>query len=140
MGRKRRDQRDAIRKQRAKRRKKNDSSGDANSDDEQPILSGVASRRAPEARGSEAIADQKEADPSTESGDKKISKAGDRESKPEPSSSVAKVEDTTDQSKVSASKKPVDKIERMRLKKQQQKARRKEKKAAREAAVSATSK
>lgn len=125
MGRKRRDQREAIRKQRAKRRKKNNHSGD---EDDDSGFAHTAEQAAPGAtvalpiKRSEDTVTKPEQSPATTNGeplDATLSSSGPAE--------------------VAAAKKPVDRIERMRLKKQQQKARRKEKKAAREALATAAS-
>lgn len=120
MGRVRRNQRDAIRKQRAKRRSKQSGGNDSDSEvvtkrrrvgGEKPVTSDSADF--------DSVVDKKEPVPST-----------------------AKLQHSEgsnrDESKPKA-KAPVDKIERMRLKKQQQKARNKEKKAARAAEAAARS-
>ncbi len=113
MGRARRDRRDAERKSRAKRRRKNDNTSDYYSSEvqknhyttkiETPLkTTDTEEKKHKQTSKSEEGHIQTEATPAT--------------------------------------KKPLDKIERMRQKKQLQKARRKEKKAAREAAAAAASK
>mmetsp|Transcript_9295 Transcript_9295/g.13353 ORF Transcript_9295/g.13353 Transcript_9295/m.13353 type:complete len:150 (+) Transcript_9295:86-535(+) len=148
MGRARRNQRDAIRKSRAKRRSRGkNTSDDSSGDDEgQPRIQHIA-KKARISTAARAEINSK------------------REEEEELSSKVSSTEETGNITTAAASstelhntapikseehketnksewepkatpKKPIDKIDRMRLKKQQQKARRKEKKAAREAAHS----
>jgi hypothetical protein len=133
MGRARKNQRDAIRKQRAKRRKKNNPSDDDDSDiDIDKSVSELASSREPVV--SETFIGQAEG-----------KSTGCEESKPSSATTEAKTARITTAkdasvpapAKVPTIKKPVDRIERMRLKKQQQKARNKEKKVTREAAAAA---
>ncbi|KAL9178789.1 hypothetical protein ACHAXT_003920 [Thalassiosira profunda] len=138
MGRARRNQREAIRKQRAKKRRRKDPStcGSDSEDDsglvlatavEQPSTAEQSSTN-DNAKGPSCNSDSKP------SADAKLRPADESEANPPATASDSAVSPTP----AAAPKKPVDRIERMRLKKQQQKARRKEKKAAREAAASAS--
>ncbi|KAL7515290.1 hypothetical protein ACHAXN_012824 [Cyclotella atomus] len=114
MGRVRRNQRDAIRKQRAKRRNRQSGGDESDSDCNQEA---VVKRRRVDAEEKQAVSNQ--ADFHSDFVDRSES------CKPD-----------VDKPKEKA---PVDRIERMRLKKQQQKARNKEKKAARAAAAASKS-
>ena len=135
MGRKRRNQRDAIRKQRAKRRKRNSKgSSDEDDCDESEFVASAAIAPTP---NSDSI-------PSIQSTtDEEVASVNpEKDHKPSPTSLSSKTHPAKVHSELSPateSKKPADKIERMRLKKQQQKARRKEKRALREAAAAITS-
>lgn len=124
MGRVRRNQRDAIRKQRAKRRSKQSGGNDSDSEYDQEV---VTKRR--------RVGGEKPVTSDSADFDSVVDKK-------EPVPSTAKLQHSEgsnrDESKPKA-KAPVDKIERMRLKKQQQKARNKEKKAARAAEAAARS-
>ncbi len=147
MGRARRNQRDAIRKSRAKRRNRGKTTSDDSSDDEQPRIQHVAKKaRTSTAASVEINSKREEGEPlskvsSTEETGNITTAASSLSTEQHNNTSHIKSEqhNETNKSKEDQAKatpkKPLDKIERMRLKKQQQKARRKEKKAAREAAA-----
>jgi len=143
MGRARRNQRDAIRKSRAKRRNRGKNSSD-DSSVEQPRIQHVAKKQKTSTVATAEINLKRDEDkssstvPSVEEPSSNKSAASSTE---QPNTAPIKSEEQKETNKSEGeqketSKKPLDKIERMRLKKQQQKARRKEKKAAREAALS----
>mmetsp|Transcript_36948 Transcript_36948/g.89656 ORF Transcript_36948/g.89656 Transcript_36948/m.89656 type:complete len:167 (+) Transcript_36948:131-631(+) len=165
MGRARKNQRDAIRKQRANKRQKRGSGGDDHDDDDDDVIESLVLDPLLSSRG--AVSSMNEHKASSDAGDGDC-KGGNEQSvdvdpygndevagplKPsqDPTAgpaSTAAAEDATKQSEEksettnmapSPPPKPLTKIERMRLKKQQQKARRKEKKAIRAAAASGTS-
>lgn len=130
MGRARRNQRDAQRKQRIKRRKKNNPGSDDDDSDGIDIDHNSLSREP---------ACEKEANPPAENTEQTELKpsASTNAVERRASSTIAKAKGASlpASAKVATIKKPVDRIERMRLKKQQQKTRNKEKKAARAAAT-----
>lgn len=134
MGRVRRNQRDAIRKKRAKRRNKQTGGNDSDGDDS---IEQIAAKRRRVAEDTIPAVSNKH------SNSQLVNKEADRSSStlPPQEESVSEASVREDTSGVQqcestlTEKTPVDRIERMRLKKQQQKARRKEKKAARAAAA-----
>ena len=126
MGRVRRNQRDAIRKQRAKRRNRQ-----AGSDDD-CVQTPVKKRRRLTEAQLPAPADSIQLQsilPGTSNIETSLQPSEDR-------SATIPAKVSVSSQKPSQDKRPIDRIERMRLKKQQQKARNKEKKAARVAAAS----
>lgn len=151
MGRARRNQREAIRKQRAKRRRKNNSSSTDDDDscadrhrspNESP--SGIAPPPVPGEPGGHfheikeggqetinSVDKDSIRESKTSSTNNNSEAAASRNTPPSPSSLPSSLA-----VKVGTVGKPLDRVERMRLKKQRQKARRREKKAAREAAAS----
>ena len=150
MGRARRNQREAIRKQRAKRRKKNCSSSDcSDSEFDHTTINNSGLDVSLDRDESAATAGFQKTEERLQSVDniKATSYAAETEAETASNINIAKQDNSSNNSPSStvavtkvgtiAKKKPVDKIERMRLKKQQQKARRKEKKAAREQASTA---
>mmetsp|Transcript_1354 Transcript_1354/g.1826 ORF Transcript_1354/g.1826 Transcript_1354/m.1826 type:complete len:147 (-) Transcript_1354:285-725(-) len=146
MGRARRNQRDAIRSARAKRRKLNKkiSSDDDDDSGTHYCLSELTSKPTGASETATGAIGYQKIKPSKGSADQNVTNFVFQESKPsstntEPTISNATAGESSAPVKSATIKKPLDKIERMRLKKQQQKARRKEKKAAREA-VAASSK
>ena len=153
MGRARRNQREAIRKQRAKRRKRNCSSSSDSSDSEFDHTTNNNSGldvSLGDRDESAATAGCQKTEEGLQSVDNIKANAYTAETETASNINIAKQDNSNNNSPSStvavtkvgtiAKKKPVDKIERMRLKKQQQKARRKEKKAAREQAASAATK
>lgn len=134
MGRKRRDQRDAIRKARAKRRKRTDESSDEGEFVASVAVTAATSESSPKTvKGINCSVEPTK----KESEDQDIKPSADEQTDVDTANPLSNP-DTSTSKVAAATKKPVDKIERMRLKKQHQKARRKEKKAARAAAASAT--
>lgn len=132
MGRARRNQRDAIRKQRAKKRKK----GQEESDDDSsvdledlyqqqsiPQKQETSEHNASTDSSKSSLKDQKKEDQRPAPRELSLASGTDTHQKEEASSLPIKAGTTI-------KKAPMDKIERMRLRKQQQKERRKEKKAA----------
>ena len=153
MGRARRNQREAIRKQRAKRRKRNCSSSSDSSDSEfdHTTINNSGLDVSLDRDESAATAGFQKTEERLQSVDNiKATLYSTAETETASNINIAKQDNSSTNSHSStvavtkvgtiAKKKPVDKIERMRLKKQQQKARRKEKKAAREQAASAATK
>ena len=153
MGRARRNQREAIRKQRAKRRKRNCSSSSDSSDREfdHTTINNSGLDVSLDRDESAATAGFQKTEERLQSVDNiKATLYSTAETETASNINIAKQDNSSTNSHSStvavtkvgtiAKKKPVDKIERMRLKKQQQKARRKEKKAAREQAASAATK
>jgi hypothetical protein len=145
MGRARRDRRDAERKSRAKRRRKNDNTSDyySSGDEEahiphihyttkteRPIKATDTTEEEKSSKRVVPIADSSELVTDTPS----IKSDGEHKETSKSEEGHIQTEATP------TTKKPLDKIERMRQKKQLQKARRKEKKAAREAAAAVASK
>ena len=158
MGRARRNQRDAIRKQRAAKRRKRNPNGDDGSDSDGDVgyacprnelaLGSAASAGAsknsntkrgnPEAEGEEGGLSSAVVDGNKQFNSKESTESNTSES--EANSQSATKDSTTTAASATAAKKPVDKIERMRLKKREREARRKEKKAAKaQAAASGAS-
>ncbi len=149
MGRARRNQRDAIRKSRAKRRNRGKNTSDVSSEeDEGPRIQHVAKK------ARTVTAAKVDIDSKREEGEEPLLKVSSVEetgnittaassstelqnnnTAPIKSEEHKETSKSEGEPKATTPKKPLDKIERMRLKKQQQKARRKEKKAAREAAA-----
>lgn len=154
MGRARRNQREAIRKQRAKRRKRNCSSSSDSSDSEFDHTtnnnSGLDVSLGDRDESAATAGCQKTEERLQSVDNIKATLYSTAETETASNINIAKQDNSSTNSHSStvavtkvgtiAKKKPVDKIERMRLKKQQQKARRKEKKAAREQAASAATK
>ena len=153
MGRARRNQREAIRKQRAKRRKRNCSPSSDSSDSEfdHTTINNSGLDVSLDRDESAATAGFQKTEERLQSVDNiKATLYSTAETETASNINIAKQDNSSTNSHSStvavtkvgtiAKKKPVDKIERMRLKKQQQKARRKEKKAAREQAASAATK
>ena len=152
MGRARRNQREAIRKQRAKRRKKNCSSSDcSDSEFDHTTINNSGLDVSLDRDESAATAGFQKTEERLQSVDNiKATLYSTAETETASNINIAKQDNSSTNSHSStvavtkvgtiAKKKPVNKIERMRLKKQQQKARRKEKMAAREQAASAATK
>lgn len=148
MGRARRNQREAIRKQRAKRRKKNCSSSDcSDSEFDHTTINNSGLDVSLDRDESAATDGFQKTEERLQSVDNIKATSHTAETETASNINIAKQDNSSTNSHSStvavtkvgtiAKKKPVDKIERMRLKKQQQKARRKEKKAAREQASTA---
>lgn len=132
MGRVRRNQRDAIRKQRAKRRNRQSGGDGSDSDCNQAA---VVKRRRVVAEENPSVPNQADCQSNFGTNDTKHSS--------EHTDTTATTLDQGESCKLDENKPrekaPIDRIERMRLKKRQQKARNKEKKAARVAAVASKS-
>ena len=153
MARARRNQREAIRKQRAKRRKKNCSSSDCSDSEFDHTTnnnSGLDVSLGDRDESAATAGCQKTEERLQSVDNIKATLYSTAETETASNINIAKQDNSSTNSHSStvavtkvgtiAKKKPVDKIERMRLKKQQQKARRKEKKEAREQAASAATK
>ena len=143
MGRARRNQRDAIRKSRAKRRNRgNNTTDDSSGDDEgQPRIQHIAKKARTSTAAKAEINSKREVEEKSSPTVSTTEETGNittaASSTELHNTAPIKSEEHKETNKPEGEpKKPLDKIERMRLKKQQQKARRKEKKAAREAALS----
>ena len=128
MGRARRNQRDNIRKQRAKKRRKG-----KGKEEDIDISHLTASSRSVRQRQHSSAAVSKQNKEETSPTDQSTNCINNNPNNTTPT--TVQHSDKSQGQKPIAKKQPVERIERMRLKKQLQKARRKEKKAAREAAV-----
>jgi hypothetical protein len=127
MGRVRRNQRDAIRKQRAKRRNKQ--TGGDDSDNDCVESTSVKRRRVV---NDQVHVSSNNIDSGTDLGNKETkSPLAPVTDQSRSDSGAVQQSECTKVRKQPSEKAPVDRIERLRLKKQQQKARRKEKRAAR---------
>jgi len=128
MGRVRRNQRDGIRKQRAKRRVRKTGADDSDN----AYIKGTASktrRLSQEGIPVDSTASVRSSNGKTETEQQSLLKS---EKNQEGITSIYK---STQNTKQTTKRAPLDRIERMKLKKQQQKARRKEKKEARASAA-----
>ena len=133
MGRARRNQRDNIRKQRAKKRRKG-----KGKEEDIDISHLTASSRSVRQGQHSSAAVSKQNKEETSPTDQSTTCNNNNPNNTTPT--AVQHSDKSQGQKPIAKKQPVERIERMRLKKQLQKARRKEKKAAREAAVASVGK